>query len=260
MSNARSVLHALIDLSHDLGRPERDLVILGEGNTSALVDDGTFWVKGSGTSLATVEADGFVRMQIEPVCALADQPAMSDDEFKAALEAARAPAALQSSDQNRRPSTETVLHALALCEAGARFVGHTHPIAVNALLCSVAAEEALSGRLFPDEIVVCGPAPAYVPYADPGLPLAKAVREAFRRFADEWGMPPKTVYIQNHGLIALGETPTQVNSITNMAVKTCRILAGTYTFGGPAFLSEENHQRIFTRPDETYRRQQLKLE
>ncbi|MBC7237952.1 MAG: class II aldolase/adducin family protein [Chloroflexi bacterium] len=255
MSNARSVLRALIDLSHDLGRPERDLVILGEGNTSALVDDGTFWVKGSGTQLATVEEDGFVRMYVEPVCALADRVSMTDDEFKEALEAAKA-----DPSQSRRPSTETVLHALALCEAGARFVGHTHPVAVNALMCSLSAEKALSGRLFPDEIVVCGPAPAYIPYADPGLPLAKAVREGFRRFADKWGMPPKTIFIQNHGLIALGETPTQINSITDMAVKTCRILAGTYIFGGPHFLSEEHHQRIFTRPDESYRRQQLKLE
>ena len=32
-------------------------------------------------------------------------------------------------------------------EAGARYVGHTHPVAVNALTCSRGAEEALAGRL-----------------------------------------------------------------------------------------------------------------
>jgi len=255
MSNAASILCELIALSNDLGRSERDLVILGEGNTSALVDDGTFWVKGSGTQLRTVGADGFVRMCVEPVCAVADQVGLSDDLFKAAIAECKADPL-----QERRPSTEVVLHALALSEAGARFVGHTHPIAVNGLMCSVAAKDALAGRLFPDEIVVCGPAPAYVPYTDPGLPLAQAVRAEFRRYADEWGIPPKVVYIQNHGLIALGETPTQVNSITDMAVKTCRILATTYALGGPSFLSDENHRRIYTRPDEAYRRQQLKLD
>ena len=46
------------------------------------------------------------------------------------------------------PSVETVLHALALKEMGVRFIAHTHPVAVNAVLCSVQAEEAIAGRLF----------------------------------------------------------------------------------------------------------------
>ncbi|MBM3188568.1 MAG: aldolase [Chloroflexi bacterium] len=254
MANCASVLRELLDMSRELGRPERDLVILGEGNTSAVCDDGSFWVKASGTQLRTPTEDSFIRLWLEPVCALADASEMSDDAFKEALDAAKVDRAVP-----RRPSTETVLHALALTEAGAKFVGHTHPVAVNALMCSVAAEEALSGRLFPDEIVVCGPAPAYIPYADPGFPLAKAVRAAFHRYMDEWNMPPKTLLIQNHGLIALGSSPTEVDSITNMMVKTCRILAGTYVFGGPNYLSEANRERIFTRPDEVYRRKELKL-
>lgn len=255
MSNAKSVLQVLIDMSHELGRLERDLVILGEGNTSAVCDDGTFWVKGSGTQLRTVGAEGFVRLYLEPVCVLADRGSMPDDAFKAALDAAKV-----DPTQKRRPSTETVLHALALTEAGAKFVGHTHPVAVNALMCSVAAEEAISGRLFPDEIVVCGPAPAYVPYTDPGLPLACAVRAAMHRYMDEWNMPPKVILIQNHGLIALGASPIEVDSITAMYVKACRILAGAYAFGGPRFMTPENVQRIFSRPDEAYRRKELKLD
>ena len=127
-------------------------------------------------------------------------------------------------------------------------------------MCSVACSEAIAGRLFPDEIVVCGPAPAYVPYTDPGLPLARAVRDALHRYTDEWGMPPKVILMQNHGLIALGSSPTEADSITAMCVKACRILAGTYVFGGPHFMSKENVQRIFTRPDEAYRRKELARE
>jgi len=254
MTDAQQTLQALIQMSNELGRPERDLVILGEGNTSALCDDGSFYVKASGTELRTIDADGFVRVWLAPVCALADQPNMSDDALKAALDAAKVDAT-----NKRRPSVETVLHALALSETGAKFVGHTHPVAVNALTCSVAMPDAIAGRLFPDEIVVCGPAPAYVPYTDPGLPLARAVRDAFHRFQDEWGMSPKVVVMQNHGLIALGSSPTEVNSISDMYVKVCRILAGTYVFGGPHFLTDEAVQRIHTRPDELYRRTQLKL-
>jgi len=254
VSNSQIVLQALVEMSRKLGRPDRDLVILGEGNTSALCDDGTFWVKASGAQLPTIDAGGFVRMRLDKVCALADRESLSDDEFKAALQEAKA-----DLSQTARPSTETVFHALALTEGGARFVGHTHPVAVNALACSVAVPEAVVGRLFPDEIVVCGPAPAYVPYIDPGFPLARAVGRALRDYADEWGQPPKVVVMQNHGLIALGSSPEEVEGITAMYVKTCRVLAGTYTFGGPHFLPTEQVERIHTRPDEVYRRKQLRI-
>ena len=42
------LLDDLITLSRELGRPERELAILGEGNTSVDIGDGTFWVKASG--------------------------------------------------------------------------------------------------------------------------------------------------------------------------------------------------------------------
>jgi len=254
MGNAETVLQAVVAMSRGLGDPGRDLVILGEGNTSGLCDDGTFWVKASGTELRTIDESGFVRMNLAAVAALAGQTALSDEAIRDALNAARVdPQAV------RRPSVETVLHALTFVEAGARYVGHTHPVAVNALACSRLLEEQSLGRLFPDEIVVCGPAPAYVPYTDPGLPLACAVRDAYRRYADTWAQPPKVVIMQNHGLIALGHSPQEVDNITAMFVKTCRVLAGTFVFGGPRFLSEENVRRIHTRPDEAYRRQQLRI-
>ncbi|HSW43277.1 MAG TPA: hypothetical protein VLM76_12275 [Patescibacteria group bacterium] len=55
MSAAPDALHQLIGLSRSLGEPSRQLAILGEGNTSARIDDETFWVKASGTQLATAE-------------------------------------------------------------------------------------------------------------------------------------------------------------------------------------------------------------
>ncbi len=252
---AQTTLNALVAMSLEIGRPERDLVILGEGNTSADVGDGTFWIKASGTQLPQATADCFVRMHTEPVCAIADRPACSDDEFKALLEAARVDA-----HDPRRPSTETVLHALAIHEMGVRYIAHTHPVAVNAIMCSVHAQEAVQGRLFPDEIVVCGPAPAYVPYTDPGFALAVAVRRVMHTYADRWGMAPKVIVMQNHGLIALGATPQEVDNITAMYVKTCRVLLGAYSLGGPHFLTDDNVDRIHTRPDEGYRRRALHIQ
>jgi len=252
MSNARDVLEELVRLSRRLGEPERDLVILGEGNTSALNDDGTFWVKGSGTQLATIDADGFVRVDLAKALDVAKKRSLTDDEVSKALEGAKVDPSV-----TRRPSVETILHALALDEEGISFVGHTHPVAVNAIMCSAAAPEIFGGRLFPDEIVVCGPAPAYVPYVDPGPPLALAVQEAMYRYADRWGQLPKALVMQNHGLIALGGSAKEVDNITAMFVKTCRVLAGTMAFGGPRYLTPANVRRIHTRPDELYRRREL---
>lgn len=247
-----SLLDQLVAMSQHLGDPSNDYAILGEGNTSARADEKTFWVKASGRQLATIDSDGFVRVRFAPLLALLEAGEVSDDEVKATLEAARVDPAVTA-----LPSVETVLHALALQLPEIRFVGHTHPTAVNAVLCSRQAEQAVSGRLFPDEIVMCGPASAFVPYTDPGVPLARAVYAALRSYIKEWGEPPKVVLMQNHGLIALGRTARQVEQITAMCVKAARILLGTYTLGGPRFLAPEHVERIHTRPDEHYRQRVL---
>lgn len=246
-----SVLEQLIDMTRHLGDPALDYAILGEGNTSAC-EETTFWVKASGAEMRTIDAGGFVQVHFEAVLALfrrEDSP--GDAEIKAALEAARV-----DPEARARPSVETVLHALALQVPGVRFVGHTHPAAVNAILCAQQAEAAIAGRLFPDEIVYCGPAPVWVPYTDPGLPLAREVQQRIARYLDDWGEPPKTILMQNHGLIALGKSAAEVQHITAMAVKTARVLLGTFALGGPHFLSESAAARIHTRPDEHYRREE----
>ncbi|MFN2244422.1 MAG: class II aldolase/adducin family protein, partial [Anaerolineae bacterium] len=176
---------------------------------------------------------------------------LDDVEVKARLEAARVDPAATA-----RPSVETVLHALALQLDGINFVGHTHPTAVNAILCSQKAEEAIAGRLFPDEIVYCGPAPVYIPYTDPGVPLARKVRDEINRYLEEYREKPKVVLMQNHGLIALGQTAVEVENITAMYVKTARVILGAYALGGVQAMSPEAVARIHTRPDEQYRRQE----
>jgi rhamnose utilization protein RhaD (predicted bifunctional aldolase and dehydrogenase) len=243
-------LQKLVTMSRRLGEPSLDYVILGEGNTSARADDETFWVKASGVYMPAIEAQGFVRVRFAPLLDMLDGPDLSDEEIKVQTNAAKA------EPQNpARPSVEATLHALALNLPSVHFVGHTHPTAINALTCSAGFEGAVAGRLFPDEIVYCGSAPAIVPWTDPGLPLARKVREVLARYQDERGVPPKVILMQNHGLIALGRTAQEVENITAMAVKTARVLRGTAAFGGPHFLSPQAAERIHTRPDEQYRRQ-----
>ena len=245
------ILAQLVAMSNNLGDPALDYVILGEGNTSARADADTFWVKASGVELRTIEASGFVQVRFDRVLALLDAGDPSDDDVKAGLEVAKV-----TPDMTARPSVETVLHAICLSLEGINFVGHTHPTAVNALLCSQKVEEAIAGRLFPDEIVYCGPAPVYISYTDPGVPLAQAMRQALADYQAEHGQPPKVILMQNHGLIALGKTASEVENITAMYTKTARVLLGTYALGGPHFLSPAAVARIHTRPDEQYRRKE----
>ena len=239
----------LLALARNLGDPKKDFVILGEGNISGKDNPDTFWVKASGTSLSDLDASGLLEVSFNKVKDMLQKEALSDDAIRLGLEAAKLDQTLKA-----LPSVETFLHAILLKLEGVNFVGHTHPTAVNSILCSKNAQEAYGGSLYPDQIVYCGPAPVFVPYTDPGLALAKRVHQEVEKFIDERGELPKIILMENHGLIALGASPGEVENITAMSVKAARIILGTYTMGGPQFLSRENVNRIHTRPDEHYRK------
>jgi len=145
------------------------------------------------------------------------------------------------------------MHAYLLGLPDVNFVGHTHPISVNALLCSVRAEELAHVCLFPDQIVCCGPAPVFIPYSDPGLPLARLVRERVLAYMDNYQAVPKAILLQNHGFFALGKTAQQVLSCTLMWDKTARVIAGAMACGGVNPMKQEQIDRIYTRPDEKFR-------
>ena len=245
------ILTQLAAMSRTLGLPEQDCVILGEGNTSARAGDSSYWIKASGQQLHCIEASGFVELHFSPVLELVDRAEATDEDVRQVLASAKV-----DPNASFRPSIEATMHAsiYALCDA--RFIGHTHPTAVNMILCARDYEEALAGRLFPDHVVYCGLEPLFVPYADPGLPLAREVRRSLIEYLDLYGEAPKVIFLQNHGLIALGKTATEVENITLMSVKACRILIGAANFGGPRFLSEPETRRIYSRPDELYRRKQ----
>lgn len=250
----KKILSPLLDLSHQLGREERQLAILGEGNTSARVDADSFLVKASGSNLATLTADRVTRCRFAALLPLLDQRGLSDAAIDDALLASRV------DTRAAKPSVEAVFHAWLLTLPGVGFVGHTHPVAVNSLLCSKWARPFARRRLCPDEIVCCGEESVYVPYADPGLKLAQAIRRETERYSRRHGAPPRVILIGNHGLIALGGTPQAVLAATLMADKAARILLGALAAGGsPRFLSAAQCARIAGRPDEHHRRRVLKL-
>jgi len=241
------VLDELVGMSAELGDPSRDLAILGEGNTSVRADEETFWVKASGTELARASRESFVRVRFAPVLEAIRGPALDDAALRDLLKAA-------TIEGGRAPSIETFLHAMCLGLEEVRFVGHTHPAVAVGLLSSRDSRMLFAGCLFPDQVVVLGPTLGYVPYADPGLPLALVVRQTLDEFLDRHQRTPRVLLMENHGVIALGRTAQEVLNTTQMLVKTCRILAQAIAAGGPRFLSPAQVERIDTRPDELARR------
>lgn len=246
-----AILNGLIQLSRELGREDRRLAILGEGNVSADLGDGTFYVKTSGSQLATIEARGFARVRMQPIFDALDFPDKSDEEVRKILEGSRVDA------KAGLPSVETFLHAICLREGGAKWVGHTHPVSVLKILCGKPGAEPFRHHIFPDAIVVCGRQLAVVPYVDPGIRLAAALRESLRRFMREHKAPPKVILMVNHGPVVLGQSARDVLNTMLMLDKWAGILIGNYAIGGPQFLDEKLSDRIENRPDEHFRRRAI---
>jgi rhamnose utilization protein RhaD (predicted bifunctional aldolase and dehydrogenase) len=243
------ILDELVALSRRIGLPANDYVLLAEGNTSALLDDGTFLVKASGARLDGIAPAGFVRLRLEPLleAVLSDASEGAEELFRTAR--------VETSPGAGRPSIETFVHVASLGLAGARWVVHTHPTALTGLLCSAHAEELLlAGPLFPDEAVVCGTAPLYVPYAEPGLQVARAFAPRVEEHTARVGEPPRVVLLGNHGLVALGATAAEAEAVTAMAVKAARVRLVAAAAGGLRPLAAASVAELVGRSDEVERR------
>ncbi len=246
------LIEDLVWLSRSLGDPKHDLAILAEGNASAR-DGDSFWVKASGFNLASLDEAGLVEIDFEAAYQLLDKASMSDAEVRESLKSIAVP------PQKLMPSVETFMHAFFLGLPGVKFVGHTHPTPLLSLLSTTSAPKLAKQRLFPDEIVCCGPETAFVPYTDPGLPLAHAIMAAVEDYIRRREEAPKTIWLGNHGLIVLGQTAQEVLSGTLMSVKAARVWLNAFASSLEIKpLNAEQIDRIHTRPDEHYRQELLR--
>ncbi len=252
-SDRRDKIRELLRLSHELGREDRGMAILGEGNSSARLGDGSFVIKASGSSLGTLRAGDLVECTSGPLLPLFDRRGAGDAQVEAALEACRV------DPRSKKPSIETLFHAFFLSLPEVEFVGHTHAPAVSRILCSPQARLFASRRLFPDEVICCGEASVLVPYTDPGLPLARAIRSRTRSYMGRYRRAPRVVLLENHGIVTLGRTPEAVLAAMLMAEKAARIWLGAALLGGPHFLPACEVRRIAGRADEECRRRAMKI-
>jgi rhamnose utilization protein RhaD (predicted bifunctional aldolase and dehydrogenase) len=179
-------LEKLVNRSRLLGA-DKNLVVHGGGNTSSKTRErdhlgrerDVLRVKGSGTDLKTIGADGFPGLYLDELLPLRERAAMSDEEMVAYL------AHCMVEPGSRNPSIETLLHAFL----PARHVDHTHADAICVLTNTPEGQRHVRAALGDDV--------AIVPYSRPGFGLSRDV-------ADLAGA--SAVVLAWHGLVTWGDT------------------------------------------------------
>jgi NAD(P)-dependent dehydrogenase (short-subunit alcohol dehydrogenase family)/rhamnose utilization protein RhaD (predicted bifunctional aldolase and dehydrogenase) len=211
--------------------------------------DGVLYIKASGTELATLTRETLIGLRRASLLERLDAPdaggaaAGSDDVMDAALDARI------GRDDGRRPSVELMFHALL----PQRYVLHTHSIVVNAVTCA-GRGAALTAELFGDRVL-------WVPYTDPGMPLARRIRDLWRaRTAAApgaavaaatgatagpgeaatgeaaGGAEPAILFLQNHGLVVAANTVEEIERLTAWVVATIQERLGPVLPARPSSL------------------------
>jgi len=238
-SAVKSPLRQLLWLSHEIGRESRELVQLAEGNVSARVDSDRFLVKAAGTPLATLTPSEVVECHAKRILALLETPLMDLAELDRALVEARV------DPQAKLPSPEAAFHSILLQLEGVHFVAHCSPISCLQIVCSRMGEAFAEQRLYPEQVLDCGASSVFVPYSDPGSPLAREIQGRITVFMRRnHGPAPRLILLQNRGIVALGATPQAVLNTILSAEKAARVFVGTAALGGPAVLKPGQIQKI----------------
>lgn len=191
-------LDHLIDISKRYGS-DSAYVLLGGGNTSVKAD-GVLYVKASGHALGSIDANGFVRMDLAKLERIWHKQYSSDDQTREDEVLADMMACRLEGEQSR-PSVEALLHALLPFT----YVVHLHPALVNGITCAQRGEEA-TGRLFPSAL--------WVELVKPGFTLAQVVKDHM----GETAYP--MIFLENHGIFVGSDTIEGIEKIYEEVMTT----------------------------------------
>lgn len=194
----QSTIQELIDVSRYFGNNPL-YIIAGGGNTS-YKDDDKLWIKASGTSLAVIEEDGFVCLSRKGLKEIAAKT-YSEDSTKREEEVKNDLHNAILFPKDKRPSVETSMHEII----DFPLIVHTHPTLVNALMCSVDAEE-LCTSIFGSDVL-------FVEYTDPGYILFKKVKNAIDAFIVDKGQTPRIIFLENHGVFVGGNSQEEIKNL-----------------------------------------------
>ncbi len=192
-------LNALAAMSQKYGANKK-YVLAGGGNTSYKTNE-VLYIKGSGTALATIKPEQFVKMDRALLAKMWETEYPENEaEREAAVLSDMMDARLKN--ENGRPSVETLLHDLF----PQKFILHVHPAAINGITCSVKGKAAML-ELFPDAV--------WVDECKPGYILAGNCRKAMND-AVKSGKPfPNLLFLENHGIFFAADTTEEIDSLAD---------------------------------------------
>ncbi len=204
-------LSELVKISNRYGTTP-GYVLAGGGNTS-YKDDQYLYVKGSGTTLADITADGFVKMDRSALSLIWSTALPEEDAGREACVLELLMDSRAKGEYHKRPSVETSVHDLL---PGA-YVVHLHPALVGGLVCSVKGG-ALTKTLFGDDAI-------YLGATKPGYSLAAAIREKSSLFGKSG-----ILLIENHGIFVWADEPSQIDHYYDKVMGTLRgaLTAGNF--------------------------------
>lgn len=219
-------LNELIALAQRLGNHPARLALWTEGAVAAKCPNGKFAVSAAGSNLARLDAGQLVELNLAPMQAFLAKDDVSEEQLAEAKTNPASPA----------PAASAFTFADLFAFDQIQFAAHTQPVSVNQILCSPRARQFSDRRNLPHEIIACGQASVLVPFFPPGLASAKETKHRILLWRDRYKTVPKLILLQNHGMIAVGETADEVLMITEMTVKFAEIFLGAAMMGGPEFM------------------------
>lgn len=221
-------MNEIIELAKEIS----NYTICGEGNVSVRVNENTFLIKASGTSLHTLSKEDLTLCNTDGI---------------------------QIDLSHKKPSIETLFHSWFMKTfPEINFIAHTHPPHTTKILCSNQLYQFANRRWFPDQIVRNGVKSCVVPYAPPGQAILKLVEKHVTQFVNHEGYFPKLILLQNHGIITASKSKKDCAAATLMCEKSADIFIGAKVLGGIKFLTKQEVADVDTCPNENYRRNMYK--
>ncbi len=205
----------MIKISNATGK-DSTLVQGGGGNTSVKTDDGKYmYIKASGTALKDMNRQtGWRRIRLDSVLSIIKDKSIGQlDTYARETEVVNRLLLACDDDVSAeaRPSVEAHLHAfLDKC------VIHLHPAVVLAYACAKDGRTELE-KLFKDY----RPPPLWVPYADPGLSLAKKSARLIDGYQKRFGQKPVILFLQKHGLLISANSSDAALKLLRKVINRC---------------------------------------
>ena len=237
----------LVDLARQLGTDQTKVIIFDEGFVAAKVEKHMV-ISRPGARLANLDRGDLVHFDPAPLIEL-----LKGDQVKRQVEEETLIASRLKSDMPM-PGPEAYFAADLLERCESRILVHVQPVMINLILASPRARQFADRRITLSEVFHCGLATALVSYADPGTALAKEVRHKVGLWRDRARTEPKTVLLQNNGMLVLGNSPEEIMDNLAKMLRAAEVFVGASLLGGPQFLTVANigrateYRRVIDQP------------